>query len=363
MVINLLLPFVLLPIAMLFPQQVADIVVEDVFNGSPAHFAGIMHGDQVLTINGSEVSSFAQVRAAANLSGDEAQEWEVKRLPSGEMLTVNAIPRKDPPVWQVVQTVQAPSSEISLDEARGYYNEVGVNNVLIVVEQSSDSLYEISLEDTKELRYGEAVEVGDRLSVVNEASQVGEISLSEARLLNRSLGVVTTIEEGPIGVIFGIQEGSVRYERVYDHVPGAIWNGFKAASNIITLSATEISRFVSNGREDVSDGASVVGPIGIAQITSEVAGTSMPFVSKLFFFMFMAAALSFSLAVVNVLPIPALDGGRMFFVALEWVRGGRKVSPKVESAIHFLGFAVLLGLILLVSVNDITRLIRGETIF
>jgi len=60
---------------------------------------------------------------------------------------------------------------------------------------------------------------------------------------------------------------------------------------------------------------------------------------------------------MNILPLPALDGGRIAFVFIEWVRRGRKVSPRVESMVHFAGFILLIGLMLVVTYQDIVRII------
>ena len=75
----------------------------------------------------------------------------------------------------------------------------------------------------------------------------------------------------------------------------------------------------------------------------------------------MAAILSISLGVLNMLPIPALDGGRFMFVVIEWVRRGKRVSPKKEGLVHLVGFAVLIGLILVITFFDITKVASGES--
>jgi regulator of sigma E protease len=54
-----------------------------------------------------------------------------------------------------------------------------------------------------------------------------------------------------------------------------------------------------------------------------------------------------------------LDGGRLLFVAIEWVRRGKRVSPEREGLVHLIGFIMLIGLIVLISANDISRLIQG----
>ena len=100
----------------------------------------------------------------------------------------------------------------------------------------------------------------------------------------------------------------------------------------------------------------VAGPVGIAQMTGEVAKAGF---SPLLEF---AAFLSINLAIINMFPIPALDGGRIVFVLLEWVRRGKRVSPRVEGIIHMIGFAMLIALILLITYQDIIRIISGESL-
>jgi regulator of sigma E protease len=61
--------------------------------------------------------------------------------------------------------------------------------------------------------------------------------------------------------------------------------------------------------------------------------------------------LSAALAIMNLLPLPALDGGRLLFILIETVRG-RRVSPEREGLIHMIGFMLLLGLMLIITVRD-----------
>ena len=98
------------------------------------------------------------------------------------------------------------------------------------------------------------------------------------------------------------------------------------------------------------------GPIGIAQVTGEITQDG-----GLIGWLGVGILLSLNLAILNVLPIPMLDGGRLFFVGLEWVRRGKKIPPKKEGMVHLIGFAVLMGGIVLVSVNDVSRLLDGRS--
>lgn len=92
----------------------------------------------------------------------------------------------------------------------------------------------------------------------------------------------------------------------------------------------------------------VAGPIGIYQLTDVVSqGGLWPIIE-------LTAVLSINLAVFNVLPIPALDGGRMFFIWLEWIRR-KRMSADLEQKINSWGMAALVGLIGLISLQDVIR--------
>ena len=90
------------------------------------------------------------------------------------------------------------------------------------------------------------------------------------------------------------------------------------------------------------------GPVGIAVMTGQVAKQGV--VPLLHF----AAILSINLAVINFLPIPALDGGRVFFLVVERVRR-RAIAHKLETRIHQVAFVALIALILLITVRDLGR--------
>ncbi len=100
----------------------------------------------------------------------------------------------------------------------------------------------------------------------------------------------------------------------------------------------------------------IAGPVGIAQITGEVAKAG---ISPLLEF---AAFLSLNLAIINLFPLPALDGGRIVFVLLEGVRRGKRISPKREGLIHAIGFALLMAAFLAITYQDIVRIISGDSL-
>ena len=100
----------------------------------------------------------------------------------------------------------------------------------------------------------------------------------------------------------------------------------------------------------------VTGPVGIAELTGEVARAGL---SPLLRF---AGFISINLAIVNILPLPALDGGRIVFVLLGWIRRGKRIAPKTEGLVHAIGFALLIAAIIALTYQDVIRIIAGESL-
>lgn len=101
----------------------------------------------------------------------------------------------------------------------------------------------------------------------------------------------------------------------------------------------------------------LVGPVGIAQMTGEIARAG---ISPLLEF---AAAFSINLGILNLFPLPALDGGRIIFIILEWIRRGKRVSARTEGLVHTIGFMLLIAAILVISYQDIVRIITGTSLY
>ncbi len=134
---------------------------------------------------------------------------------------------------------------------------------------------------------------------------------------------------------------------------GEAWTQMATAVGLIPRTLVGIFANMSRGQD-----TGVGGPVRIFQAVQE--GTPQggwPFIVFLF------GSLSLNLAVLNLLPFPGLDGGRLAFVLLEILRGGRKVDPRVEGIIHLVGIMVLLAFILFVSYNDVMRLLAGKSAF
>jgi regulator of sigma E protease len=119
----------------------------------------------------------------------------------------------------------------------------------------------------------------------------------------------------------------------------------------------EILVLFKNGIVGMVTGALPVdlrGPVGIAEMSGEFARAGIsPFLE-------FAAMISINLGIINLFPLPALDGGRIAFVLIELVRRGKRISPRKEWVIHTAGFFLLLAAIMAVTFQDILRIAGGE---
>ena len=115
-------------------------------------------------------------------------------------------------------------------------------------------------------------------------------------------------------------------------------------------------KMLFSGRLSVNE---LSGPVGITQTVSEVYDSAVAYGFKvvLLSLMDLAILISANLGVMNLLPLPALDGGKLIFLIIEAVTG-KKVNEKVEGAINFVGMALLMLLTVFVLYNDIMRLVR-----
>lgn len=128
----------------------------------------------------------------------------------------------------------------------------------------------------------------------------------------------------------------------------APWYGLTSAGELSYQTLTGFGRLLRDLLTTAHVSQDLTGPVGIAVLTGQV--LQFGFTATLQFM----AILSISLAVVNFLPLPALDGGRAAFAIIKKFRG-RAVNPRVEGTIHAVGFYLLLLLIILISIRDVSR--------
>jgi regulator of sigma E protease len=162
-------------------------------------------------------------------------------------------------------------------------------------------------------------------------------------IFNITLHSETNRDNGALGIYYA-ESG---LERVSP--PVAIWEGLKTT---VTFSKLTIQGFYELGKglvvkhELASD---IVGPVGVFSVAQEAGSIGFIYVFQLI------SLISINLAVINLIPFPALDGGRFFLILIEKIKGSA-VSIKTESWINGTGFALLIALMILITIRDVIRL-------
>ncbi len=209
--------------------------------------------------------------------------------------------------------------------------------------ENGDAILEINdkpINNTGDLQRYIQLNLGDEIKITVEHS---DSTLEDVRLTPRWQ---PPAGEGAIGVTVKTVNATVvrQSEPVWRAVP------LGASTCLETLV------LFKNGILGMLTGATPVevrGPVGIAEMTGEVARAGL---SPLLEF---AAFLSINLGLINIFPLPALDGGRIAFVLMEKARGGKRIPPRTEGLVHLIGFAVLIGILIAVTYNDIARIMSG----
>ncbi|OGN05708.1 MAG: RIP metalloprotease RseP [Candidatus Yanofskybacteria bacterium RIFCSPHIGHO2_01_FULL_44_17] len=148
--------------------------------------------------------------------------------------------------------------------------------------------------------------------------------------------------EGALGISLATT-GIVRYSW-YE----AIGRGAMDTVNIFRYTVLGYATIIKNIFYTGSAGVELSGPVGIAVITGKAARLGFTYLMQF------TALISVNLAVLNIIPFPALDGGRLLFIGIEKLKG-RPVSRKVEATINAVGFALLIMLMIYVTTKDILK--------
>lgn len=149
------------------------------------------------------------------------------------------------------------------------------------------------------------------------------------------------------GLLFTVREATV-----LDRIKVSCYTAVNFVRNVFW--SLEMLINGSAGLQDLS------GPVGIVQTMSEVGEASPTFVAALENILYLSAFIAVNLAVMNLLPLPALDGGRIFFLILSGISYlvcRRRIPERFEGAVHFAGLVLLLVLMVFVAVNDVYKIV------
>jgi regulator of sigma E protease len=161
-------------------------------------------------------------------------------------------------------------------------------------------------------------------------------------------------EDGSTLHIYGLVLGGVEENSILANLKNAV------------LTSVDFARMVKMGLMDLLTGRAgmqdMSGPVGIVDAVQETGKSADSTAEGIMNVIYFGAFIAINLAFMNMLPIPALDGGHIFFLLVTWVIESitkKKIDPKYEAYIHAAGLVLLLGLMALVTFNDVVKLVTG----
>ena len=151
------------------------------------------------------------------------------------------------------------------------------------------------------------------------------------------------------GFYFGFEEATPAVKLRFT------WDTCMEFGRMVWMSLSQLVQ----GQVSVKD---LSGPVGIVDMMAETGESAASVKDGLYNILYLGAFVAVNLAVMNLLPIPALDGGRIFFLLVTWLIETvtrKHLNPKYEGYVHAAGMVLLLGLMGFVMLNDVLRIIRG----
>lgn len=130
----------------------------------------------------------------------------------------------------------------------------------------------------------------------------------------------------------------------------SMWHGLLTTGKITWLTLVAIYEIIAGAIVGQADFSGVVGPVGLVGVVGEVSALGLVYL------LYFTAVISINLAIVNMIPVPALDGGRILLTLVEVVKGSR-IPPKVFAMLNFVSFLLLVLLMILITVRDVGELL------
>lgn len=297
--------------------------VEELLPGYAAETVGIQQGDEIQKINGKAIRLKTDIDKIISESNGEELEITLKR--GEEVKNIKVIPTKE-----VVKTTGIYLSAMNKEEKA---------TEIVSLEKESPA-------EKAGLQVGDIITKINDIEVLGDTQKVVEVinsqeSSEKLRITVKRNQEVIEAELVPIempvyylGITFAKAESTIGNRFYY-----GFWNTIEFSGSII-----ENVKMLVSGKVGVEQ---MMGPVGISSVVSNTKGVKE--------FLSMMALISLSLGVTNLLPIPALDGGKIVILFVEAIRR-KPLKQEVELTIQMLGFAFIIGLSIFITYQDILRI-------
>ncbi len=357
--VNAILPLILFAVGALIPDNVAagPAVVTSTVEQAPAHQAGVRAGDRVIAVNGEEIRNALDLQRVIQLNLGEDLLFSIER-PDTDALASGGAAGQPERFDVVVHARLAPGALTHIvqsgDSVHQIADKLGVSAASVIAAWGIE---------TEELREGIELEFPGDISYMTEKDDTMLSIAIDQSVRMASVyaaldidplypppGTKIDVPQGATGISVG--DASRLVARRSPSLGESIASGWTQTRDTFILVRNRIRSWIAGGEP-----IELSGPVGIARVTGEVvdrAGWSR--------LIELAALISLNLAIINILPLPMLDGGRIMFVLIEIARRGKKISPEREGLVHMAGFAALLVFIVVISYFDIIKAISGEPV-
>jgi regulator of sigma E protease len=319
--------------------------IDEVAPGSPAAAAGFEVGDRVVSVNGTPVDTFADVRQMIALNAGQSLTFALDR--AGARVTLSATPVASDHKDNFGNTYRAGSLGISGPVMPARVGSVQPDSAAAAAGFETgdviDAIDGKSIKSFVELRDVVTAHPGQALAfkVLRGGTSLTLTATPSARTEKQPDG--TSRQVGVLGVAGSYAPADIHATRVGPIA--ALKSGVRDTWFVVDRTAVYLVG-VARGRESADQ---LGGPLRIAQVSGEVA--SAGFLAL----MHLAAVLSVSIGLLNLFPIPLLDGGHLLFYGIEAARG-RPLSDRAQEIGFRIGFAIVLMLMVFATFNDIVHL-------
>lgn len=284
-----------------------------------AEQSGIIAGDEIIKINNKKINVKSDIDKILSKSNGEELKITIKR--NGEQQEITLTPTKQE------------------NKSTGIYLKSGDNSTKIVTVGKGSSAEKQGLKANDRIQKINGIEVKTREDIVNviTSSEDNEKLTFTVERGNENIEIEVipdTLYTYYIGVQFKLAENNV-----LNNIHYAL---YETRDFILTITDNLKMLFTGNVGLD-----QMMGPVGISEAVANTSGVED--------FVYLLALISLSLGVTNLLPFPALDGGKFVLLILELIRG-KKLKQETEINLQLLGFALLIVLVLYVTYNDILRI-------
>lgn len=367
---NVVLAIAIFTVALMIPREVSDAgaVIGEVTENSPAANAqlrnadgdiigrGLEEGDEVIEVNGHDIDNTTDVVYRIRLAQGSDVDFKIRRTEDDtgpQIYSATAYARWDPPSYtdECGLTHSGGMTGIKLGPKRTYTvsREPGE---LAELERDSKKAYASFASDLdKDLPACafSPTEFGFRAIPPATCAALDPDEQAAARALKRDSFPLAPGEcyEFRPGPAREVPTKMVSYP-LWEAAPRAVQSGFE---NLI-LTRNQVWKLMRG-----FDAEPLTGPVGIAHATGEIVDRA-----GWRYLIEFSGALSLGLGILNFLPIPMVDGGRLMFIFIEFLRRGKRIAPEKEALVHLVGFVGMITLFLVIGYFDAARWIRGDSL-